>query len=253
MEEFTLGRKKIADIACCDALGIMHPIYAFSAPEIVERFVKMLPKGLGKDVFLFRVCADAGFVNDAADFYVKNSLLSKGYRVSYERRFVMPSNFMFPYPPALVKQLFAEGKTRVRKAVDAIVSGVKDDRHYSLWDALIPLVSKLQQFGAKRWGKDLQTTEACTSCGWCAKACPCGNIAMKDTKPVFAVKCNQCMRCVYGCPSKAIKAGRLKKVVIPGGYRPADVLADVSVPSVYVTERTKGYFSGAVLKYLNEA
>ena len=44
----------------------------------------------------------------------------------------------------------------------------------------------------------------CVSCGICEKVCQGKNIVMKDGKPSFQNKCQQCMACIQTCPKKAI-------------------------------------------------
>ncbi|MBO7449538.1 MAG: EFR1 family ferrodoxin [Clostridiales bacterium] len=56
--------------------------------------------------------------------------------------------------------------------------------------------------------KRFRTTDACVSCGMCAKVCPLTNIVMKDGKPSWGTSCTHCMACINRCPKDAIEYGR---------------------------------------------
>lgn len=54
---------------------------------------------------------------------------------------------------------------------------------------------------AKGWG----TTEACTSCSTCVKACPVNNLSLDDSgKVIFAGSCVSCYSCIHRCPTNAM-------------------------------------------------
>jgi MinD superfamily P-loop ATPase len=55
----------------------------------------------------------------------------------------------------------------------------------------------------------------CTGCGFCARSCPAGAIAMTDGRPQFSARCEHCSGCVNRCPQKALSFGRAR----PGGAR----------------------------------
>ena len=57
--------------------------------------------------------------------------------------------------------------------------------------------------GDKRYG----TNENCTGCGICARACPVGNIELKDGRPVWLGRCENCLACYDWCPQHAIEGG----------------------------------------------
>lgn len=53
-------------------------------------------------------------------------------------------------------------------------------------------------------------TDACISCGICAKICPTGTIALsEDGKPKWANTCVQCVACIHRCPVRAIEYGKI--------------------------------------------
>jgi flavoprotein len=50
--------------------------------------------------------------------------------------------------------------------------------------------------------------EKCNSCEICYKVCPDGNIEMKNEKPSWLHRCEQCLACIQWCPQEAIQYGK---------------------------------------------
>ena len=48
-------------------------------------------------------------------------------------------------------------------------------------------------------------SDACTSCGTCAKVCPVGNITMVQDRPSWQHRCEFCCACLNTCPKEAIQ------------------------------------------------
>jgi len=121
-----------------------------------------------------------------------------------------------------------------------------------LWiDRILSVIGKLETSGGHYWGKRIKVLEHCTECGWCAKRCPAGNITVTNGKPTFGGKCHFCLKCIYGCPSKALQPGTCKFVVIPEGYCLQDILQQP--PQNYqipVKDLKVGFFWLGVKKYL---
>lgn len=59
--------------------------------------------------------------------------------------------------------------------------------------------------------KGFTVSDACVSCGKCAKRCPMNNINMVNRKPVWQGDCTHCMACICGCPTEAIEYKSISK------------------------------------------
>ena len=84
--------------------------------------------------------------------------------------------------------------------------GARSPRHRFLWGAALSagLFNPLYyRFYIK--DKGFTVSDACVSCGKCAKRCPLNNIDMVDGKPVWKGNCTHCMACICGCPTEAIE------------------------------------------------
>lgn len=67
---------------------------------------------------------------------------------------------------------------------------------------------------------DMQTSDACTGCGICARGCPTGAISYDDPKRIDEKKCISCMRCVTICPAKAKIADPAKVQMLTEKLKP---------------------------------
>ncbi|WP_051983555.1 4Fe-4S binding protein [Pseudobacteroides cellulosolvens] len=93
----------------------------------------------------------------------------------------------------------------------------------------------------------------CTSCGWCAKNCPRGNLYIQNNKLIFGNGCVGCFRCIYGCPNKSICFQKGKRIVLKNGYNIDEVEKRMQgVPLEPVNKCCKGLWAIGVKKYLLE-
>lgn len=76
---------------------------------------------------------------------------------------------------------------------------------------------------------------------------------MTESLPVFSGSCVLCLRCIYGCPNKALKVGAYKFLVIPEGFSLTELeMRMKDVTPAPVEELAKGYLWSGVRKYLLE-
>ncbi|MBO7460404.1 MAG: EFR1 family ferrodoxin, partial [Bacteroidales bacterium] len=67
--------------------------------------------------------------------------------------------------------------------------------------------------GFYKWASDepFFATDACISCGMCAKVCPLQNITIENGRPHWNGHCNTCDACYHYCPKNAIQYGKKTK------------------------------------------
>jgi len=191
-------------------LGIVFPVYMWGLPLIVDKFIKKL--NVSKDTYVFAVSTMGGAVGNALKqvselIEVKGSKLSAGFTI------VMPDNYIAMYgvkSEEKQKKDFDKEKIKVEEIVKVIKE--KKDHGYERSNILVEkafaplmykMIYKLNKKDKKFWVKD-----NCTSCGICEKICGVNNIELKDGKPTWKNKCEQCMACIQYCPQEAIQCGK---------------------------------------------
>ena len=191
-----------------DSIGIAFPVHAFNAPEIVVDFAKNFPETTGKNAFVICTVGEYHFLNLASSKHLIKILSKKGYGVSYEAEYTMPSNFIVKYDEKKVERILSEANSKVPQTVADIINKVRSKRKSSFLAAAAAFIGRAEWLGTKMIGKYYYVTGSCDRCGLCAKNCPHGNIEINDAGHCFGRNCSLCMRCIYLCPRSAIKIRR---------------------------------------------
>lgn len=188
---------------------VCAPIYAWQMPRIVRDHIAATELRGSRDVYFVLTCGgDTG----NADKYARRLCESKGLNFRGLARVVMPENYiaMFSAPDEDEARRIVE---RAVPGIDGAAELIKEGRDLPpvkkgpLAGFLSAAVNKGFYASAIR-DKDFFTTDACISCGLCARVCPLGNIELRDGRPVWKGNCTQCMSCICRCPVKAIEFGK---------------------------------------------
>lgn len=217
IEDVLLGGIK-ADFEKYDIFGIGFPVHAFNAPRIVLDFIKLLPKTKDKKAFIFKTAASPESLNDASGLRVKSRLSKKGYEVFHESLVVMPSNWLFGFDEWVQRKLCEEAIKKSKLIAAEIFEGKERIQKAGISARMFSFLFRIESFGARFVAKDFSVLKFCNNCGVCVENCPTGNIYRKKGKIKFGWKCLICMRCLYGCPKKAITPILWRFMVIKGGY-----------------------------------
>jgi len=227
IEDVLKSRVK-ADFKKYEVLGIGFPVHAFNAPRIVFDFIKLLPKSKDKEAFIFKTAGSPNFLNDAAGLGVKNKLLRIRYDVFYENLIIMPSNWSWGIDEWVQKRLCQEAIKETKKIASEIFEEKERFQKPGILARVASFIFKIESFGAHFVAKDFVVLKSCNNCGICVDNCPTGNIYRKKGKIKFGWKCLLCMRCLYGCPKKAIVPIFWKFMVLKNGYDIKKVFNEVS-------------------------
>lgn len=245
------GKNQPVDIR--DLLMVVFPVYAFNAPKPIDQWIEEAPQGQGRPAAVISV-SGGGEVspNTACRMSTIHRLERKGYTVVYEKMFVMPSNFLVKYDDSLCAMVLRVAPRNAEKAVTEILAGLRLRSYPYGIDRLASRLGNLEKIGGKYFGKNLKSNEKCENCGWCSQNCPTGNITIVNEKITFGDTCVICLRCVYGCPKKAIEPGIGKFVVITGGFDLGKIEKRMSYMTVFppVEHITKGLMLKGVQAYL---
>lgn len=219
---------------------LVYPAYAYEAPLMVRRFVKMA------QINSKRICAIVTYGSHygGALAEIKRILRRKNLALNYSDGIKCVENYI----PLFGGTNWEEEQERIIKQAvktDEVIQNIKElaenkifsGRIFSMAVSSIFRIVKPVLVGFYKVGKN------CNGCGICEKVCPAKAIVMKETKkgirPKFKrLKCEHCMACFNYCPKKATALFRLKE----GAYRfnhpevPLNEILKQSSPKINETE-----------------
>lgn len=235
-------------------LFVVYPVYAFDAPKPIYDWINEIP--LGNDIPTVVVSVSGGGIvwpNTLCRLSCIKALEEKNYKVFYEEMLVMPSNFVISTNDDLSMWLLKKMPDKVNKIVEDVSIGKVHRTTRKTNSGFISLISKKENKYSRLFGLSLMTNESCTGCGWCANNCPRNNIKIEEGKPVFLDQCIICMRCIYGCPTKAIYNKKYKFIAIKDGYSIKNIEKRMNGKELKpINECSKGLLWSGVKKYLLE-
>jgi ferredoxin len=204
-----MGSRKEAEFVESDCVGIVFPVYMWGVPAPVVRFVNNF---VPRPKYTFAVAVNGGQVANAL-VELENRLKRKEIKLAAGFEITTPSNYIpwgGPGPKEKQEQFFKAGAEKMERIV-ATVRNREDGpiERGALWQRIFltafhkivfPLVPRLD--------RKFVTDEKCNSCGLCKKICPVGNIELKEGRPVWNHRCEQCLACIQWCPREAIQYGK---------------------------------------------
>jgi len=212
-----------------ERVGIVCPVYFTGLPAMVAAFASRLD--LSRARYAFAVLTLGGAGGSPAIRQLDGILRDKAGR-GLDAGFLvkMPGNYILMYaPPSGRKQekllamadeeiagiAEAVGRCGGRKLPSSLLAGIAHHFMYPGFAARVPTEDR-----------KFSVTDACTSCGTCAKVCPAGNIRIEGGRPAWQHRCELCCACIHLCPVQAIQAG--PKTAGRGRYRnPGVSIADL--------------------------
>ncbi len=248
---YQLGREEIPE-AEEDMLVVLYAVHACNAPEPVYKWIDALERADRTPAAVISVSGGGEITpNTACRISSISRLMKKGYDVVYEDMIVMPSNWIVATDDGLSARLLKVLPLKADSIVRELFQGVIRRSKPNIQDRIFSRLGELEKLGARAFGKRIRAGSGCNLCGWCEKNCPQGNISVGVAAPVFGGRCIFCLKCIYGCPKKALKPGMLKFIVIKEGYDLKAVenrTRDMRLRPV--EELAKGYLWKGVKNYL---
>jgi ferredoxin len=193
-----------------EKIGIVFPVYMWGVPLIVSDFLKKLKNSKS---YFFAV-ATYGGMPGAAIVQVSDLLKASGIKLSSGFAVRMPGNYTPMYgaiPEGKQKKMFEEAAKKVKTIAEFVISGKSNKLEKSFPIINWLLTNKFYSFAAPHiheMDKRFRVDEKCTSCGICEKVCPVSDITLKNGKPVWHNRCQQCLACLQWCPAEAIQYGK---------------------------------------------
>lgn len=198
-----VGLKELPDVQSAEQIGFVFPVYAWAAPEIVEEFVKTLPR---TQAFAFGVCtcgSDAGLAMKR---------FSRDYPLNSSYSLIMPNNYIIGSDTDdehEILQKLGSAQEELQRMAQEIQ---RREPVYRVHEGTLAWVkTHFVNLGFNKFARSTRpffATDSCNGCGQCARRCPVSAISLQNGKPVWAAKCCQCLRCIHECPQQAIQYGK---------------------------------------------
>ncbi|MHA1958032.1 MAG: EFR1 family ferrodoxin [Candidatus Thorarchaeota archaeon] len=196
-------------IDSCTRVGLVFPVYYGGLPLIVQKFLPLLESF--RDCYIFGVANHAGGPGRAisqlgAELQQIGLSLSSGFRLR------MPQNFTIGYDAPTEGEATAILNNSLSKIPDIVdyVKGKRVRTSTSDSSAYSGQSRRYHRFiaGVNESDTEFWCEDSCTECEACVRVCSVHNIVMKDGRPSWLGKCEQCLACVNWCPAEAIQHGR---------------------------------------------
>ena len=193
-----------------DALGLVFPVHIFGVPGPVRRLLDRLEVPAG--AYVFAVAVNSGMSARSLPA-LKAWLGRRRIRLAAGFSIALPSNYL-PWggPGSIEEQDARFSAARVRLAeIAAVVRAGRElpvERGPFLLSLLLSGIHRATGPIVPRMDRSFRVDESCTSCGICARVCPAGNIDLREGRPVWRHRCEQCLACLHWCPEAAVQYGR---------------------------------------------
>ena len=198
-----------APVETGERLVIVTPTYAWRIPRIVEDWLLHTELTGAKRAWFVMTC---GSEIGNADRYNRDLCTEKGLACMGTAQIVMPENYiaMFSAPQAdEARQIVAKAEPSIDRAIAAIQRNQPfAPTRNNLYDRFMSGPVNLIFYKFFVNADAFTVSDACISCGQCAKRCPMNNVTLKDGKPVWGKACTHCMACICYCPVSAIEYGK---------------------------------------------
>ena len=188
---------------------IVTPTYAWRIPHVVRDWLRKTELRGAKQAWFVMTC---GSEIGNANKYNCELCTEKGLSCMGTTQIVMPENYiaMFSAPQAdEARQIVAQAEPSIDRAIAAIRAGeCFAPTRNNLYDRFMSGPVNLIFYKFFVNADAFTVSDACISCGQCAKRCPMNNVTLKDGKPVWGRNCTHCMACICYCPKEAIEYGK---------------------------------------------
>lgn len=229
-------------------LVLLFAVHAANAPKPVYEWLEAMAPVSGIPAVVISVSGGGEISpNTACRRGSVRRLEKKGYCVTYEQTIVMPSNMSVATPDFMAKQLFRVLPDKAERIADDVLAGLQRRVRPKAVDRALSVLGLAEHAGAPFFGRLLAPTDVCNGCGWCARACPGGNIRMENGRPVFGGRCVMCFGCAYGCPQHAIRTKLLGFLLNKNGF---DIRQLEELPDL--PEKKTGMLWSGVRRYLEQ-
>jgi ferredoxin len=211
-----------------DRVGIIFPVHIWGLPSRIIQFIDHLQ--VKPETYFFALAVNAG--QTAATLAQLQKLMStRKLSLAVGYSIVLPSNYIpwgGPGPIDTQQRLYRGAQEKVKAIAGTILreERKKVDRGPLWQNVLFSLIYKMSFRSVHKLDKNFWVDNKCNGCGICLKVCPAVNIEMRNVKPAWLHRCEQCLACIQWCPQEAIQYGK-KTIKYARYHHPEVILEDM--------------------------
>lgn len=211
-----------------EQIFFVYPVHSWGPAVLVGEFMRHLELKAytGQPVYSICTCGDeCGYTENRIGKWLRQ----KGITLTGSYSLQMPNNYiLLPGFDVDPKEVEEKKLQEVPSRLAAIVQAIRETTGQPLYHTgSLPFLKSRMiyplfvRYALKR--NSFYATDACVSCGLCAKGCPTGTITMEKGKLPKWEKdsCVQCLACIHYCPERAIEYGNISKK--KGRYHHPDI------------------------------
>lgn len=196
-----------------ERIGLVFPVYAWGMPRMAAEFARNLyPKA---DQYVFAVATCAGTPGRTL---VQLDRILRANNAGLDAGFVVQGDFLVSLDSAndlaIIKFMSWLGRnhvpTRARDRMPEIARAIADRSRNKpeVSNTSVNIIGSMM-YGLsikmfKTMDKGFSASDACVSCGICARVCPRQNVRLETGHPTWHHDCEMCYACMVWCPQKAI-------------------------------------------------
>ena len=203
-----------------ERLGFCFPVHGWQPPRIVRQFVRQATFNVQPATFVYTLVTCGDSIGRTMEMFNKE-LAAKGLQSASVFSLIMPESyvclpFMYTDTPERERQKIAQATADLQRYAEMIQQRKQGETHtcrgLTPWtfSHVIGAYFNSHMISDRKFTVD---TGACIHCGKCQKACPTGDITLKNGLPTWAHdgSCTNCLACYHHCPQHAINYGKITR------------------------------------------
>jgi Formate hydrogenlyase subunit 6/NADH:ubiquinone oxidoreductase 23 kD subunit (chain I) len=209
MSEDTIAEQEIYKIEHEEKIGFIFPVYWYSVPTIVEKFITQFKVSGYQNQYVYAI-ATYGLAGGGTMKRLAQLLQRKNIFMNAEYGVKMVDNYVVGYELAKEdkqRKILAEAEMEIDKIISMID---KRKKVTYLKKGVIAFLTPATGYVYRRANhtKKFYVTKSCNGCKRCETNCPCNVIKMVNGKPQWEGNCTFCLNCINGCAQSAIQYGK---------------------------------------------
>lgn len=197
------------EIGTQEAIGFVFPVYWYTLPTLVERFIKQLHLSGYHDQYMYAI-ATYGFSAGNVMNRLETLLMEKKLKLNGVFGVKMVDNYVVGYDIVSMdkqKELLDNAEVQIHDIIPFIE---KRENIQQIKKGSLAFISPFTGYAYRKTNhsKKFYVIQSCNGCTKCATQCPCEIIEMVNKKPVWTGDCTFCLKCIHGCKQRAVQYGR---------------------------------------------